>query len=106
MVLSAETLKYYAKSLEKPLKQEAGSSQRILSRRESQREQSQPKPDKPIEKINPAAKQSQTGKILGRAEAKTGVGTRSKPSAEHKVHALGEIKRRQVGKPLHRTKIF
>lgn len=91
-------MKYYAKSLEKTNVQEMSASERVLARRDSQREENPPARDKSVERAQVNSKQMHTRKApdLGRANAKTSVGGRPKDSIESQSKNLAEIKRRQV----------
>lgn len=101
-------MKYYAKSLEKTNVQEMSASERVLARRDSQREENSPAKDKSVEKAQVSSKQMQTRKAadLGRANAKTSVGGRPKDSIEAQSKNLAEIKRRQVILNLLRIKKY
>lgn len=98
LVTDQEALKYYAKSLEKPIKEDAGKPEADPNRRDSQLELPQRTHEKSAEKFQSSSRmvQAKTSKQGVRAEMKSSVGLRAKETAESKVKILAEIKRRQV----------
>lgn len=94
-----EALKYYAKSLEKPIKEDVARSEAVLSRRDSQHEQPQKSQERSAEKFQASSRnvQAKPTKQGVRGEMKSSVGLRTKETAESKVKTLADIKRRQVG---------
>jgi hypothetical protein len=92
-----ETLKYYAKSLERPVNHDNANSDTHLSRRESQREQPTTFIEKSIERSQANSRQlNGVRNMATRPDLKSNAAGRPKETADNKVKILAEIKRRQV----------
>lgn len=83
-------------------------SERVLARRDSQRDEQQAGRDKSAERAQVSSKQllARKPQDVGRGNMKTSVGGRPKDSTEPKTKNLADIKRRQVIYFLCRIKRF